>query len=288
VTRLAERLLVFFSWLFSLGTTVIMCLLVGYLIYRGSGVVGLKLFFGTASPWEALLGRVPVWDGIWPAFVGTLSLVILAGGIAIPLGLLGGIYLAEYAVGRWNQALSYAVDVLAGIPSVLMGLFGFALIVFLRKSFAPGANTCLGLSAFCLALLVLPYMVRATQTTLEGLPPSVRMVGPALGFQQWHNIAYVLLPLSARGILSGAILSIGRVAEDTAVILLTGVVANAGLPGGLTEKYEALPFTIYYLAAEHRTEAVLQRAFGAALLLLALTAGLFLGAHLLGKSMQRT
>ena len=194
MVRFAERLLVCVSWLFSVGIVLTMSFLVGYLIYRGAGVVGWKLFFGAVPPWDALIGRVPVWDGMWPAFAGTFSLIVLAGGLAIPLGLLSGIYLAEYTVGRWNLVLSYAVDVLAGIPSVLMGLFGFALILFLRKTFAPTANTCLALSALCLAMLVLPYMVRATQTTLEGLPSSIRMVGPALGFRRWHNIAYVLLP----------------------------------------------------------------------------------------------
>ena len=97
---------------------------------------------------------------------------------------------------------------------------------------APQANTGLLLSASCLALLVLPYLILMTQTALEALPHELRLAGLSLGFTPWQNIVHVLLPAAGRGILSGVILAVGRAAEDTAVILLTGVVANSGLPSG--------------------------------------------------------
>ena len=137
------------------------------------------------------------------------------------------------------------------------------------------------MSAGCLALLVLPHLIFMTQTTLEGLPAELRLSGLSLGFTPWQNMRHVLLPAAGRGILSGVILAVGRAAEDTAVILLTGVVANAGLPSGLLGKYEALPFQIFYLASEARSEAELAQGFGAALILLLLTATLFLGAYYL-------
>jgi phosphate transport system permease protein len=214
-------------------------------------------------------------------------LVLLSTVMAVPLGLASGIYLAEYAEGRWKDFLSFAVDLLAGTPSIIMGLFGFALILFLRKTILPGANVCLLLAAICLGLLVLPYMVRTTQVALEGLPESTRLVGPSLGFTKRQNIQHVLVPASARALLSGVILSIGRAAEDTAVILLTGVVANAGLPASLTDKFEALPFNIYYLAAEYRTPEELEQGFGSALILLLLTSLLFVGARLVQRAFER-
>lgn len=262
-------------WLAALLTLGAVGILVGFLGGKGLTALNLRLFFGEASPWQVLLGTQPAVGGLWPACLGTLYLVLLSSLLAIPLGIGSGIYLARYASPGPKRLFGWAVDLLAGIPSILMGLFGFALILFLRKTFLPQANTGLLLSAGCLALLVLPYLILTTQTALEGLPPALQMAGLSLGFTPWQNLVHVLLPAASRGILSGAILAVGRAAEDTAVILLTGVVANAGAPQSLTDKFTALPFHIYYLAAEHRTAAELAQAFGAALILLLLTGSLY-------------
>ena len=258
-----------------------------FLAWRGGRTLSPGLFFGEVSAYDAVLRGIPVWDGIWPACLGTLYLIGLTSVLAIPLGLATGVYLSEYARGRSRAVLGFGVDLLAGIPSIVMGLFGFSLILFLRHTFLPRANTCLLLSACCLALLVLPYLIGATQTALAGLPKSLRLTGPSLGLGKWQNIRRVLLPAAGRGILGGVILAVGRAAEDTAVILLTGVVANAGAPGQLTGKYEALPFHIFYMAAEHQSPAELDRGFGAALVLLCLTAMLFLSARALHAGLER-
>jgi len=276
------------SWLAVLATLGMVLLFLGFLGFRGFDTLGLTLFFGNTSPWEAITGRLPVWHGIWPACVGTVALVLLSSLLAIPLGFASGIYLCQYVSGPWKRWFSLAVELLAGIPSIIMGLFGFALILFLKKSVAPQANTGLLLSAGCLALLVLPYLILLTQTTLEALPHELRLAGLSLGFTPWQNMAHVLLPAAGRGILSGVVLAVGRAAEDTAVILLTGVVANAGLPSGILGKYEALPFHIFYLAAEARSETELAQGFGAALILLMLTAALFLGAYYLKSTFTKT
>ncbi len=285
--RISESLLIGLSWLSTIGVVAGAGILVGYLIQRGLGTLSPELLFGDAPAWQAFIGRQPVWDGIWPAVVGTFSLVAISSIIAVPLGIAGGIYQAEYATEGWKAWSGFAIDLLAGLPSIVMGLFGFSLILFLRNSLMPAANTCLLLSSGCLALLVLPYLIRTTQTALEGITRDARVVGLSLGFTQWQNIVHVLLPSAGRGILSGVILAIGRSAEDTAVILLTGVVANSGLPRGIMDKYEALPFTIYYLAAEHRSVEELNRGFGAALVLLLLTSTLFLGAYWLRRTVER-
>jgi phosphate transport system permease protein len=284
LTSLAQM----FAWLAVAAVLGVVLLFLGFLVVRGLSTFNLGLFFGKTPVWAAVTGRLPVWHGIWPACVGAVFLVLLASGLAIPLGVASGIYLAHYASGAWKRWFGLAVEVLAGIPSILMGLFGFALILFLKKTIVPQANTCLLLSACCLALLVLPYLIFMTQTTLESLPEELRLAGLSLGFTPWQNMLHVLLPAASRGILSGVILAVGRAAEDTAVILLTGVVANAGLPSGILDKYEALPFHIFYLASQARSEAELAKGFGAALILLLLTAMLFLGAYYLKSTVTKS
>jgi phosphate transport system permease protein len=282
-----DLLMTAYAWLCAIAVFSATALLLGFLVKRGFDAINLRLFFGD-TPWvEALTGARPVFEGIWPALVGTLFLVLLSSVMSIPVGVASGIYLSEYASKRARSFLGFTVDVLSGTPSIVMGLFGFTMILFLRKTVIPQARPSLFLAAVCIALLILPYVIRTTQTALEGIPEHFRLFGPSLGFTHWHNIRHVLLPLASRGILSGAILAIGRASEDTAVILLTGVVARAGLPASLWDKFEALPFRIYYLAAEHQTAEELNQGFGMALVLLLMTGSLFVVASLLQRSLEK-
>jgi phosphate transport system permease protein len=273
------------SWTATLGVFLVVGLLLIFLLSHGLPEIGKELFFGDAPAWKAIFGQVRVWDALWPACVGTLFLVLLAAFMALPLGIASGIYLACFASKRFKRILSLLVELLAGTPSIVMGLFGFALILFLRKTFLPNANTSLLLAASCLALLILPYLIFTTQGALENLPDEFRLIGPSLGFSQIQTVFHILFPAAGRGILSGVVLSIGRAAEDTAVIMLTGVIANAGLPQGLFGKFEALPFRIFYLAAEYQTPAELESAYGTALVLLCLTGMLYGSAYALHKTL---
>lgn len=285
--NLPERLLTPLAWASALLVPGIFGGLLLFLLRRGLPTLGPDLLFGDTPPLQALFAGAPVFDGLWPACLGTLCLVLLTAALAVPLGLGGGICLAGYMTGRGKAVIGFCVDLLAGIPSILMGLFGFALVLLLRRTIWPASNTGLWLSASCLALLVLPSLVSTTRTCLEGLPAELRLTGAALGLTRWQSISRLLLPAAGPGILGGVILAIGRAAEDTAVILLTGVVANAGAPAGLTEKFEALPFSIYYLAAEYQTPRELNEAFGAALLLLGITAALFACSRRLQRGLER-
>lgn len=260
--------------------------IVGLLISRSWGHLDLQLFFGQTPPLEALSGRRPVWDGIWPACVGTLSLVGLTMLFVLPPGLGCGLYLAEYAGPGQRKYLGAIMDMAAGVPSIVMGLFGFTLIVLLRRFF-PAASTCLLLAAFCLSLLVLPVLVSATREAVAAVPGELRLSMAALGFSKGQTIRLALLPTASRGILGGVILSLGRAAEDAAVIMLTGAVANAGFFKGLWSKFQALPFTIYYTAAQYQSQAELDRGFGAALILLMMSAVLFVGAQLIERRYSR-
>ncbi len=258
-----------------------------FLFLRGLPALDVALFFGDTPPWQGLLGLRPVWDGIWPACAGTLSLVALTMALALFPGVGCGLFLAEYATPRQRRWIGCAADMLAGTPSIVMGLFGFTLILFLRRTLWPDANTCLLLAAACLALLVLPVLVVTTREALEALPLQLRLTTAALGLTPAQRLRHVLLPAARRGISGGVMLAVGRAAEDTAVIMLTGVVANAGLPAGLGGKFEALPFFIYYTAAQYQTQEELTRGFGAALLLLALSAASLLAARRIAPRLSR-
>jgi len=248
---------------------------IGFIFYRGVPALSLSLFFGDTPAINALLGLAPVWGGIWPACVGSVSVVLGALALALLPGVATGIWLATSRYSHFKRWLALGVDILAGLPSVLMGLFGFTLILFLRGTLLPTANASLLLSALCLAMLILPYLAAATRTALLALPPQLMVTALSLGMTPWQALRRVLLPQAARGIVGGILLATGRAAEDTAVIMLTGAVASAGLPAGLFERYEALPFTIFYYSAQYQSESELQMAFGAALTLLCITATLF-------------
>lgn len=250
------------------------CLLCVLLLFKGLPAFGPSLFFGDVPPLDAILARRPVWEGVWPALMGTLVLVGLTMALVLLPGIGCGIFLAEYASPAWKRRVGSAIDLLAGTPSIVMGLFGFTLILFLRKTFLPDANTCLLLAAGCISLLVVPVLVVNTREALEAVPDSVKIAAYGLGFTRHQVIFHINLPMAMRGIISGIILGVGRSAEDTAAIMLTGAVANAGLPSGIFGKFEALPFTIYYTIAQHQTKEELMLAFGTALLLLLLAAGM--------------
>lgn len=273
--RLIEKSLIALAWISALLLTISVAGLMGYVLIKGMGSISLSLLFGDTDPLEALLLRRQVFDGIFPAMIGTLVLVGLSISIAVPMGVAAGIYMAEFAPARIKSIFGLLFDILAGIPSILVGLFGFSVAVFLHHRVSDRIFPCLLISALSLAFLVLPYLIRTTQTALESLPRQIRTTAPALGASRLQTIVYVLLPQSLSGILSGVILSIGRCAEDTAVIMLTGVVATAGIPKSLLASYEALPFFIYTISAQYADQAELMRGYGAAIVLLAICTLLF-------------
>ncbi len=270
-----DRLVTLFSWGSALLLVSGLAAILGHIAARGAGMLGRTLFFGGTPAIDALLLRQPVFDGLFPAVAGTLVLVCCSVALALPPGIAAGIYMAEYAGGWLKKLFDLFFDILAGVPSVVIGLFGFAVAVLLHRYVSRDIGPCLLVSSLALALLVLPYVIRTTQGALEGLPAQTRLTALALGASRFQNIRLVLLPRALNGILTGVILSVGRCAEDTAVILLTGVVASAGIPRSLLEPYEALPFYIYYISAQYTSPAELDTGYGAALVLLSMCVGLF-------------
>lgn len=261
---------------------------ISFIIGHGLPTINRTLFVGDTDFISGILGLAPIWDGIWPACVGTLMVVISALLLALFPGLASGIWLAQAKPSRFKQIVSLVIDIVAGIPSILMGLFGFSLILLLRHWLLPSANVCLLLSALSLAILIIPYLAASVKTALLALPASLLLTALSLGMSYRQALINVLIPQASRGIMSGIMLATGRAAEDTAVIMLTGVVVNAGMPVSVFERYEALPFTIFYYSAQYQNETELQLAFGAALVLLCITAALFTLASLLQSRYQGT
>lgn len=277
--------------LFSRACALVLLAAVGgvlvFLFLKGWKSLNLQLIFGTTPPLEALFFKARVFHGLFPAIVGTFTLIGLAVSWAIPTGIATGIYLAEYAGGKTKKFLDLIFDVMAGLPSIVVGLFGFSITIFLNKTLSSQIYPCLLISSMALAFLVLPYIIRTTQTALAGLPSPLRMTAPALGASKLQNIFRVLLPQALPGIISGVILATGRCAEDTAVIMLTGVVASAGVPRSLLSHYEALPFYIYYTASQYSDQEELATAYGAAIILLFICLMLFSLAFMIKSRISR-
>ncbi|MCG8563967.1 MAG: ABC transporter permease subunit [Desulfobacterales bacterium] len=270
-----QRLFTAWAWAATLTLVTAMAIILGFLIYQGWHTLTPRLIFGNTPAWDALTLARPVFEGLFPALVGTLALVLTAVALAVPLGIGAGIFLAEYCPPKPKGVFSLIFDILAGIPSIVVGLFGFSLTILLHQLFGGRIYPCLLISAISLAFLVLPYIIRTTQLSLQGLAPAVRLTALGLGATKFQNIVHVLVPASFSHILGGVILAVGRCAEDTAVIMLTGAVAAAGIPKFLLSGYEALPFYIYYISSQYADDAELARGYGACLLLLALCLTLF-------------
>jgi phosphate transport system permease protein len=281
MNRLGEMCIIIFAWfcvimlLFAVGSVFI------FLIVQGGASINVQMIFGDTPVWDALTLKKDVFQGLFPAIVGTILLVVVSVAFALPIGIAAGIYLAEYSTGRVKNCFSFFCDILAGIPSILVGLFGFSVSIFLHRYVSQSIYPCLLISALSLSFLVLPYLIKTTQMAIEQIPSEVRLAALALGANKVQNIFFVLIPRSLSGITSGIILSIGRCAEDTAVIMLTGVVAMAGVPQSLVAKYEALPFFIYYISSQYTDMDELRMGYGAAIILVVICAILFLSAFVI-------
>ncbi|MBT3310487.1 MAG: phosphate ABC transporter permease PstA [Desulfobacteraceae bacterium] len=286
VNRIIEKFVIAYGWICCIILFGAVVSIIGFLIVKGACAINMSLIFGDTDPVDALLLRKQVFEGLFPAITGTISLVILSVSLAVPVGVAAGIYMAEYGNRIIKQFFSVIFDILAGIPSIVIGLFGFSVAIFLHKYFSERIYPCLLISGLSLAFLVLPYIVRTTQVSLESISDEIRLTAPALGATKLQNIIYVLIPQSLSGIVSGVVLAIGRCAEDTAVIMLTGVVATAGVPKSLLSSYEALPFYIYYISSQYSDKNELMTGYGAAIILLVICSLFFFTAFIIKRSLS--
>ncbi len=247
----------------------------GHIVLKGGNTLSPALLFGEVAPMDALLFKERVFEGLFPAICGTLCLVLLSVTLALPAGVLTGIWLSHFARGRAKRTLTLCVDTLAGVPSIVVGLFGFSFAILLHTLTKGRIGPCLLIAALTLAVLVMPGIIRTTEVALSTIDRGTRLRVSAMGATPVQAIFHVYLPMAASGIFRGGVLALGRCAEDTAAIMLTGVVVTAGVPYALFGRFEALPFAIFTIASEYTGPEELARGYGAALILLILCGGLF-------------
>jgi len=236
-----------------------------FIAVRGVKVVNWQ--FLTQMPREGMTA-----GGILPAILGTFYLVICAICFALPLGVAAAIYLTEYAKqGKLVRIIRIGINNLAGVPSVVFGLFGLAVFV---KFFGFGVSILSG--GLTLGILILPTIIRASEEALLVVPQSFRQASLALGATKWQTIRKVVLPNAISGMLTGSILGIGRAAGETAPILFTAVTFyTMRLPRSIFSEVQALPYHIYALMTEGtHPEAQVSIAYGTALVLLFLVLGI--------------
>ena len=223
--------------------------------------------------------------GIFSAILGTFYLTLCAICFSLPLGVAAAIYLAEYAKeGRLVRIIRIGINNLAGVPSIVFGLFGLAVFV---KYLGFGVSILSG--GLTLGILILPVIIRASEEAILAVPKSLREASLALGATKWQTIYKVVLPNALPGILTGAILGIGRAAGETAPILFTAVTFySAKLPTSIFSEVQALPYHIYALMTEGtHPELQVPIAYGTALVLLFLVLGIDLVAIVIRKGARK-
>lgn len=254
-------------WALRLLTYTIVAVIVwilGDVLVHGIGVISWE--FLTTHPTHA-----GAEGGIFPAIVGTFWLVVGTVAVALPLGMAAAIYLAEYASqGRLTRWIRLGIVTLAGVPSIVFGLFGLALFVI-----AMGMGASILAGSLTLAFMILPVVIVSSEEAIRSVPRSVREASIALGATRWQTVWHHVLPYSLPGMLTGSILGVARAAGETAPILFTAAAFFLPrLPSSPLDPVMALPYHLYILATQHPDVVkVRPLQYGTALVLIALVLG---------------
>ena len=207
-------------------------LILGYLIWNGGKSVNLDFFIKLPLP--------PGQDGggMGNAILGSAEIVFLASLIGLPIGFLAGVYLSEFGGTTFPFLVRYMADLLNGVPSIVIGVFAWTVIVVPMHGFSALAG------GFALALILIPITARSTEQFLQDVPPAMREGSLALGASKWRTIASVIVPAAQKGILTGMILGVARISGETAPLLFTSL-NNQFWNSSLTQPTASLPVMIY-------------------------------------------
>ena len=230
--------------------------ILGYLIWNGGKDLSWNFFTKLPAP----VGEVG--GGMANAILGSLKLLLLAALFGVPIGLLGGVYLAEFGGRTVPFLVRYTADLMNGVPSIVMGIFAYALVVMPMHHFSTLAG------GLALGIMVIPTVLRNTESFLRDVPRSLREGSFALGANKWKMIATVVLPAASRGILTGVLLALARVAGETAPLIFTAFGNRYWSPGWM-QPTSSLPVIIYTYATGPY-EDWHQQAWAAGLVLLGL------------------
>lgn len=234
--RLAERAIVGLLGLATVVSVAILVIILGYVVVQGLPAINIDFFTQRPRP----LGETG--GGVQPALVGTLVLAAVSGAIAIPVGIAAAIFVVEYRSGRFAAPVRFAAELIAGLPSIVIGVFVWAFLVRgLIGHFAALAG------AVALAVIMVPIVARTVEEVLRLVPVSLREAALALGAPRWKVILRVVLPTARAGVITAAVLALARSAGETAPLLLTAL-GNDFFSTDLLRPIGALPLQIYRYA----------------------------------------
>jgi len=217
---------------FTFLTVSTLFLILGYLIYYGGRSLDINFFTKLPLPPGELGG------GMANAIVGSVKIVAMAALIGLPFGFLAGVYLSEFEDKLFSSVVRYVADLLNGIPSIVVGLLAWTLVVVPTRTFSGLAGS------IALAVMLIPIVTRQTEQFLREVPLSLREGALALGASKWKTIATVVVPAGSKGILTGMILGVARIAGESAPLLFTAF-NNQFWGGGITQPTASLPVMIY-------------------------------------------
>jgi phosphate transport system permease protein len=209
--------------------------ILGYLVFHGGRSINWDFFTKLPTPVGETGG------GMANAIVGSAKLLFLASLFGVPIGFFGAIYLAEFSGSKTAFVVRYAADLLNGVPSIVIGIFAYALVVLPFKHFSTYAG------GFALGVMMIPITLRSTEEFLLGVPNTLREAAMALGASKWKTIATVIVPAAYRGILTSVLLAFARVAGETAPLLFTAF-GNRYWSPGFNSPIESLPHMVYIYA----------------------------------------
>lgn len=250
----------------ALATVCFLFWILGFLIWNGGRSLNLAFFTHLPKPPGETGG------GMANAIIGSAQIVLIASLIGLPIGFLGGIYLAEFGSGAFPFFVRYTADLLNGVPSIVMGLFAYAIVVRPMHHFSAFAGSV------ALSVILIPTTIRTTEQFLRAVPQTLREGALALGANKWRAIATVVVPAAVRGVATGMILGIARIAGESAPLLFTSL-GNDYWSTSLSQPTSALPLMIYKYAISPYADWHRQ-AWAAGLVLLALMLLLNVGARL--------
>jgi phosphate transport system permease protein len=209
--------------------------ILGYLLFNGGTSINWSFFTQLPKPVGETGG------GMANAILGSGKLLLAASAFGVPIGFLGGIYLAEFSGGFTASVVRYSADLLNGVPSIVIGIFAYSLVVLPFKHFSTLAG------AFALGLMMIPITLRSTEEFLKAVPKNLREGAMALGASKWKTISTVIVPAAYRGILTSILLALARVAGETAPLLFTAF-GNRYWTNGWTTPTASLPVMIFTYA----------------------------------------
>jgi len=253
--RIVNRMMEVIATVAALVAVAVLAIVVVSVAKRGAGAISWDFF---TKP-QALFGQPG--GGIANAIVGTVLLVLMACAMALPVGVLTAIYLTEFAPRGVAVPIQVVIDVLAGLPTIVIGIFVYALLVI--------GHTQSGIAgAFALAIIMLPLIARATQEVLLLVPSTLREASLALGVRRWRTVLGVILPTSVGGILTGTVLAVARAAGETAPLLFTSSIFANTVQTDVTKPLPNIPVLIFTYS-EQPDPALHEQAWAAALVLMA-------------------